>query len=253
MGGNRGPPLRDPRTLEDAFPGLRHGPGGAIFGLADNFLDLTGPGQALTTELAKAHAKILVRQIQALDLHYRNDALERGGFPSTAEGQANLINGLRLDRAKAFYKKGELRPLQLETLRFLQTRVDEEYRVGLDLLKAGRLPVRLSAQEAMGNYIDRQVRKQLRNFYQSHGISMARGESAQVNRRAYNSSESTYSLPDSQVGNIAFDVSLTAKSLSTPQIRRFFQSDFRPQAIVIVRPSQLGPNSTYVLTRPTGF
>jgi hypothetical protein len=38
-------PLRmdlDPMTLEQAFPALQNAPGGAVFAVADNLLDLSG-------------------------------------------------------------------------------------------------------------------------------------------------------------------------------------------------------------------
>lgn len=250
MRGNGGPPLLDPRTLEDAFPGLSRAPAGTIVGLADNFLDLAGPARAMTTELAKAHARLLVRQIRAMDPTYRLDILEPGGFPATAEGQTNLINQLRLDRAKAFYRRGELRPLQVETLRLLQREVDAAYARGLQELRAGRLDVRLSPQEALGNYVDRQVRTRLRGLYESMGISIEPRQHVQVNRRAPNTSDGSYTLPDSRVGRIAFDVSLEAKTLAKAQVRNFFRSDFQPSAVVIVRPSQLGQNNTYIITKP---
>ncbi len=198
MGGNGGPPLTDPRSLQQAFPDSNNAPGGAIIGLADNFLDLTGPAHALTTDLSKAFSGQLVDQIQALDPSYRLDVLDPGGFPSTSQGQTNLINNLLMDRAVAFYEtRGELRPLQAETLRFLQREVDAAYEIGQRELKAGRLPVRLSEQEALGNYVDARVRVRLRGLYNSNGISIERGQQVQVNRRAYNTPEGSYSIPDS--------------------------------------------------------
>jgi len=92
MGGNGGPPLYDPRTLEDAFPGLSRAPGGVVLSLADNFLDFTGPARAWTRELAVRHAKTLVQQIKALQPNYELNLLEPGGFPASADGQVNLIN-----------------------------------------------------------------------------------------------------------------------------------------------------------------
>jgi len=253
MGGNGGPPLYDPRTLEDAFPGLSRAPGGVVLSLADNFLDFTGPARAWTRELAVRHAKTLVQQIKALQPNYELNLLEPGGFPASADGQVNLINRLRFDRAKAFYGKGELRPLQIETLRFLQSKVDTAYEEGLRLLRSGRLPVRLSEREALGNFIDFRVRTELRAHYGSNGISIERGQSVQVNRRAHNVSERIYSVPDSRVGDVAFDVTLQEKSLANEQIRRFFRSDFQPISVVIVRPTQPGPRNTYVITRPKGL
>jgi len=47
-----------------------------------------------------------------------------------------------------------------------------------------------------------------------------------------------------------FYVTLSRKTMTTPQVRGFFNSDFKPDAVVIVRPSQLGPNSTYAISKP---
>jgi hypothetical protein len=252
MRGNGGPPLHDPKTLEQAFPGLRNAPAGAILGLADNILDLTGPAQRLTTDLSKATANRLVQEITSLDPTFRMEALEPGGFPSTSEGQANLIISLRLARAKAYYNKGELRPLQVETLRFLQRSVDAAYERGLRELKAGRLKIRLSEREALGNFVDRQVRQELRRFYENLGISVGKGQSVQVNGRANHLPEGSFSRPDSRVGRVAFDVTLTEKNLATAQIRNFFNTEFQPTTVVIVRPSNAGPRSIYIITTPKG-
>jgi len=72
-----------------------------------------------------------------------------------------------------------------------------------------------------------------------------------VNSREHDTSgaDRTYRIPDSRVGSIAFDVSITPKTLATPQVRGRFNTDFQPAAI-IVRPSALGQNSTYLITRP---
>lgn len=89
-----------------------------------------------------------------------------------------------------------------------------------------------------------------RNYYD---VNINRGQPVQVNRRAYDTSESssTYTIPDSRVGRIAIDVTLTRKTYTgTPQMRGFFNSDFKPTATVIIRPSQLGKGSTYVIKAP---
>lgn len=211
-----------------------------------------GPAQRLTMEISAAHAKDLIREIRSLDPTFRIETLEPGGFPSTTIGQTNLINRLRLERAKAYYNKGEVRPLQVETLRFLQRSVDATYDLGVIKLAAGQLRVRLSQHEALGNFIDTRVRREQRRLYNQLGISIEKGQLVQVNRRTYHVPEGSFSRPDSRVGNIAFDVSLTAKNLSTPQVRNFFRSDIQPSAVVIVRPSQLGPYSSYIITKPSG-
>lgn len=239
----------DPMTLHQVFPGLRSAPGGAIIAAADNFLDITGPASRLTASLTQDLSHALIGQIEAIDPNYRFESL---GSPSTIAGQVSQLNSLRFDRAAALYRvRGEARPLQVETLRFLQRRVDEAYAEGLRHLSAGRLDVRLSPREAIGNFVDRQVRRELRALYQQSGIDTRHGQ-IRVIGREYSSSgtDRTYRIPDARVGEIAFDVTLSRKLPSTPQVRGFFSSDFRPSAVVIVRPSQSGPNSTYIITRP---
>ena len=249
MGGNGGPPLNDPQTLEHVFPSARTAPGGAIIGLADNILDLSGPAHAITTELTMIYANRLEREIQSIYPSYIRPSAETDG-PATAEGQTNLINRLRLDRAKAYYRKGEFRPYQVETLRFIQKEVDAAYELGLKLLQSGRLAVHLSVELTLGNFVDGQVRNKLRKFHRANGIPTGRNDPTQVNSNAMNTPEGSYTRPDSRVGNVAFDVTLERKTPGTKQIRGFFNSDFKPVAVVIVRPRQLGWKSTYIITRP---
>ena len=106
---------------------------------------------------------------------------------------------LRFDRAAAFMRvKGELRPMQVETLRFVQASTDRAYERGLKLLKAGKLPIRLSEQEALGNYIDHEVRVKLRERYSWAKIDSAGAGPIRVNRREADSagSEPTFRRPD---------------------------------------------------------
>jgi hypothetical protein len=242
--------FQDPMTLEQAFPGLRTAPGGAIVAVADGFLDLTGPARAATTELSRLWTNQLEQEIQALDPNYRLDTF---GSPQTLQGQLNNIDLLRFQRAATYLRvKGDAKPLQGETLRLIQQSADVAYADGLKLLKARRLEPRLSNQEALGNYVDRQVRAALQRQYGRFGIDYSGAGPVRVNRREMNSSETdlTYRRPDARVGEIAFDVTLTAKTLKTPQVRGFFASDWRPSHVVIIRPSQLGNAHTYVISRP---
>ena len=141
---------------------------------------------------------------------------------------------------------------KVETRRFVQRRTDNAYEDGLSLLKAGRLSPRLSEQEALGNYIDRRVREELRERYARFGIDSAGKGPVRVNRREDDSSgtDTTYRRPDARVKDVAFDVTLTRKTLGTAQVRGFFSTDFRPSRVVIIRPRQLGANHTYVIARP---
>lgn len=242
--------LMRPMTLEPVFPGRAGAVAGAIINPIDDFFQMTGPAFELTAELTKDRSNQLISQIRKIDPNYRFDSL---GFPQTLDGMANQLNGLQRDRAAAFYRmRGEMRPLQVETLRFLQNRVDEAYKEGVRRLKQGRLNVRLSANEAVGNFIDQAARKSLRNFYKRLGISTKPGEPVRVNGREYETrgTDRTYRIPDARIGNVAFDMTLTRKTPAMPQVRGFFSADSKPEMVIIVRPSQLGPNHTYAIKGP---
>lgn len=153
----------DPMTLEQVFPGLRSAAPGITLALADNFFDFTGPSRDITTGLAEDMSKLIIRQIKAIDPSYKFESL---GAPQTFDGQMNELNALRFQRAAAFLrKKQELRPMQVETLRFMQKTADIAYAQGLTMLRAGRLKVVLSEQEALGNFVDREVRIALRESF----------------------------------------------------------------------------------------
>jgi hypothetical protein len=256
MRGNGGLPLNDPMTLDRVFPGASTiptavtSPARAIIGMADNIQDITGPSAALTTNLAIDHSNALIRQIRQVDPSFRHESLR---FPKTLDGQMNLIRQLRVERAVAFHRvRGELRPMQVEALRHMQEQADMAYREGVKQYDAGQLRVRLSREEAIGNFVDREVRHSLRRFYTQHGVEVSREGPLRIIGREYDSSGSdlTYRIPDARVGNIAFDVSLTRKTLATPQVRGFFNSDFKPNSVIIIRPRQLGADSTYATPRP---
>lgn len=248
--GSNASAFHDPMTLQQAVPNLEGRPGGAIIALADTLLDITGPAQELTAQMTRDWSNQLINQVRALDPEYRFDSL---GFPQTLEGQINQLNKLRSDRAATFLRvKAEVRPLQVETLRIVQGMTDRAYTRGLKLLRAGKLNIRLSPQEALGNFIDREVRIKLRDYYGQYGINAAGKGPVRVNRRENDSSDSElrFRRPDVRVGNIAYDVTLMLKTLKTPQVRGFFNTDFQPSHVVIIRPSQIGPDSSYIITRP---
>ena len=135
----------------------------------------------------------------------------------------------------------------------MQERANSAYDEAVTLYKAGRLKVRLSREEAIGNYIDGAVRRELRWRFGINRIDHSAGQPVRVVGREYDSSgtDRTFRIPDARVGKIAFDVTLTRKTLATPQVRGFFNGDFRPEAVIIVRPTQLGSKTTYLITRPT--
>lgn len=250
IGGNNGPPLNDPMTLEHVFPRTAGSPGGPLVAIADNILDLTGPAVRLTLDITIAHTNQLIAQIRRIDPNYRFESL---GFPQTVQGQVNQIRQLRVDRATAFYRmKGELRPMQVETLRHLQEQTDRAYEKGKALYNAGKLTVRLPREEAIGNFVDREVRQNLRDFFLQNRVQASKEGLFRVIGREYETTgtDRTYRIPDARVGNIAIDVTLTRKSLATPQVRGLLRADFKPEAVVIVRPTQLGPAHTYKILRP---
>ena len=239
-----------PMTLQTGFPGFAEAIGGSIVNAADQILEVTGPARDATMELTKNASNVLIDQIMKVDPHYRFDSL---GFPETIDGMNNQLDQLHRDRAAAFYRtRREVRPLQAETLRYLQSRVNKAYEEGVSLLRTGKLNVRLSPNEALGNYIDGRARRDLRTLYQWMGISIERGEPVQVNRRHFDTREndSTYRIPDARIGKVAFDVTLTRKTLASPQVRGFFNTDAEPEMVIIVRPRQLGPHHTYAIKSP---
>ena len=120
----------------------------------------------------------LIDQILEIDPSYNAPALAgQAGFPHTIEGRNNYLAGLRADLAAATYNiRGDIGPLQTETLRFLQGRVDVRYREGERMFSSGELDVHLGRNEAIGNYMDGAVRRDLQAFYSRHGVSYGRGQ-----------------------------------------------------------------------------
>lgn len=159
-----------------------------------------------------------------------------------------------MDRAVAIYRRtGNLGPLQLETFRFAQERANAAYSEGARLHSAGRLGVRLSREEAIGNHVDRAVRRAVRRRFAEYGIPTNTASTIRVNRREYISraSERTYRVPDIRVGNVALDITLARKMPGDAQVRDFFRADFAPVAVIIVRPRQVGGQRSYLINRPT--
>ena len=222
LGDNSGR-FHDPMTLDQTFPGLANAPAGSIIAVADPFLDLTGPGSQITSAMSLAYSQNLIAQIQAIDPSYRYDSL---GFPDTFDGQMREINDLRWDRAAAIYN-------------------------ALEAAKIGELPPAPTERMAIGNYIDKAVKSDFRDVLQVRNLTAPTGQIVRVSSREYDSSgdDLSYSIPDARVGDTAFDMTLSPKGPTTPQVRRFFNSDFRPNSVVIIRPRQLGANSTYIIKR----
>lgn len=242
--------FQDPMTIEQTFPGLQAAPGGAIIALADGVLQLTWAATALQVEIVQNWTRQVFSDIKAIDPGWNFDRL---GPTTTLHGQISQLKQLRFDRAAMLLRvRNHPSALQVETLRFLQERVDATYARGHKLVTANRLRIRLSTQKALGNFIDREVRRDLRLRYNAFGIRSDGPGPVRVNRREISSSgtETSFRRPDARVGQIAYDVTISNKTLKTAQVRGFFEADFRPEAVVIIRPRQLGPNHTYLIVRP---
>ncbi len=182
------------------------------------------------------------------------ELLPSGGIAGlTWQGRDNLINTLRMARAAAYCRvRGDVGRLQAETLRFLQDAVDAAYEEAVSADDAGRLQPRLSREEAIGNWMDARVRAELEEMFEEYDIPYGPRADVTVNNRDYETSENgrSYRLPDVRIWDVSFDWTLFPKTISTPQIRGFFRADSQPRAVIIIRPSQLGQDTTYLIPRP---
>lgn len=251
IGGNHPPP-------EELIPQrLQRSPAGVALQFLDNLLDITGPGDEANLQGTRLLQQDLLRSVHEIDPNYVYQSIEpQGGLAGMSwQGRLNVINVLRADLAGATYRaRGDIGPLQEVTLDFMQRAANAAYDECIGRSKLGELNARLPPQLAMGNCVDGEVRQQLHRFYNGLGLPTDLGSPIRVNRRAYDISDSppSYRVPDARVGNLAFDVSLEAKKPSKDQIRDIFSADFKPAGVVIVRPNQLGDNSSYVIWRRKG-
>lgn len=252
---SNGPP-EDFTRLEDIFPGLKDAPGlGIPLAPIDGFLGLSAFVDETDLEWTMEQYRALVAEIKQVDPSFVDaELLPPGGFAGlTWQERTNLINNLRMERAAAYYRmRGDVGPLQVETLRFLQDAVDAAYAEAVSEADASRLQPRLSREEAIGNWVDFEVRQQLKNTFASYGIPYGPGADVTINNRDYETSEDdvSYRIPDARLRDVSFDWTLVPKTISTPQIRGFFRADSQPRAVVIIRPSELGSNSVYVIPKP---
>lgn len=251
IGGNY-PPLDElipPRLLQS--------PAGPPIQFLDNLLGISWPGDEANLEWAELQMNGLLYQIRKADPNYVYQVIGPPGSLRAMSWDARLgvINGLRADLAAAIYRiKGDIKPLQEVTFEFMQRTTNSAYDDGVKKYDAGGLDESLSQEVAIGKYVDGFVRQQLNQFYNGLGVSTGPESVIRVNRRAYDSSNSpaTFRIPDARVGNLALDVSLEAKKPSKDQIQEFFSADFKPDGVVIVRPNQLGNNSSYIIWRRKG-
>jgi hypothetical protein len=256
---------KEPRFRGDNYPPLAEliprrllqSPAGPALEFLDNLLDISGTADEANLEAATVQLRNLLHAIHQVDPNYVHESIEPiGGLARMSwQERLNVTRGLQADLAAAIYRvRGDIRPLQEVTLDFMQRATNATYDEAVELYKAGKLNIRLSPGEAIGNYVDDAVRIRLGLFFDGLEIPTDPESAIRVNRRAYNSSGPgiSYRLPDVRVGNFAFDVSLRAKQRSDPQIRGFFNADFKPIGVVIVRPNQLSNTSSYIIWRTEG-
>jgi hypothetical protein len=224
----------------------------------DEFLGFRDAADHANLDATLGQYYSLIAQIKAVDPKYVDQQLlPSGGIAGLPwKGRNNLIDSLLMQRAVTFYKiRGDVGPLQVETLRFLQGEVDNAYTEGEEAFNNGKLRTRISREEAIGNYIDKSVRYLLRREFINYGLSFGRGAEITINNRDYGTppEDESFTIPDARIRDVSFDWTLTLKTVSTPQIRGFFGASSLPRAVVIVRPSQLGQNATYLIPRPAAL
>ncbi len=251
---SNGPP-DDYTRLEDVFPGLSDAPGLAIpLAPIDGFLGVSALADEANLEATMAQYRQLVADIKRVNPSFVDqELLPPGGIAGLSwQGRANVVNSLRMQRAAAYYRVlGDVGSLQVETLRFLQDAVDAAYANAVSAADAGRLQPRLSRQQAIGDSVDREVRQEFKRMFTSYLIPYGPGEDVTINNRDYETSESgqNYRVPDARLEDVAFDWTLSLKTISSAQIRGFFRADSQPRAVIIIRPSEFG--GAYLLPRPT--
>lgn len=250
---SNGPPP-DFTILEDVFPQLKEAPAlGAALAPVANFLGVTGAADEANLEATMGQYRALINQIKQVDPSFVDNVLlpAEGITGLTWEGRNNLIDNLRMERAVAYYRmRGDIRPLQLEMLRYLQKTVDSAYDQAVSMADAGLLNPKLSRERAIGIAMDGIVRDKLDDMLSSYSIPYGPGADILVNNRDYEANGQDYRVPDARVGDISYDWTLWQKTISSAQIRGFFRADSRPRGVIIIRPTQLGTGGAYLIPRP---
>jgi hypothetical protein len=244
---------RDFKTLEDVFPGLKHAVLHAVLAPIDGFLGASEVADEANLEATMGQYRALIKEIKGVDPSFVDEELlpADGIADLSGEARANLINNLRMRLAAAYYRmRGDVGPLQVETLRFLQDSVGAAYQDAVSLYDAGNLQPYLSRNEAIGNYIDREVRSNVKRMFAYNDIPYGPRSDVTINNRDYQSS-GDYRIPDVRLRDVSFDWTLTEKTINTPQISDYFRTESQVRAVIVIRPSQLGRDATYLIPRDT--
>jgi hypothetical protein len=249
-------PPPEVRTLEDIFPGLRANSAAEILlAPVDAFVGFSEAADAANLEATMGQYKTLVEEIKRLDPSFSDqELLPEGGIAGLSwQGRTNLIDSLRMKLAVEYYlKNGDIRPLQGETLMFLRNAVDKAYDEAVKKADADELRIRLSREEAVGNFVDAAVRKELKETYSWSGVAFGPGQDITINNRANETTDEgvRYRIPDARLGDVFYDWTLEAKTPTYTQIQGYFRADSQPSAVIIIRPSEFGPDEIYLIRRP---
>lgn len=138
-----------------------------------------------------------------------------------------------------------------------QRAADRAYDRGIALIQEKTLEVAPGKfATVLGNYIDEQVRLELRAFAKSEQISdtIASKEWA-IKRRLKSQSSPQIGIPDGRIGlNLFHDTTLAPKDGRTEQLQKWnslSQLNGRQVNFLIVRPSQMPGGGSYVIPRAT--
>lgn len=235
-------------TILDLFPEIASARPGTIVNARQGGIQRSWGEVVESRYSTRALADGILLEIYSIDPNYAIEAPTDADLatPDTRSAYLNRLSAMRA--AVHFREYGDVTLLQAETALFLQARVDQAYAEAERLYGARRLRVRLSRGEAVGNSMDRQVHRALPEFYANLGVDL--GGQVRVNQREYNRSDETYRIPDARVGPTHIDWTIRRKGPRNKQIVGFFMSDSAPTLVLIFRPSQLGDNSSYAITRP---
>lgn len=249
--GSNGPPPDEVTSLKQVFPGFEPGVTAAILAPVDGVLGFSALADEANLEATMAAYRRLTAEIKEVDPSFVDaELLPEGGIAGLSfEGRNSLIDHLLMTRASAYYRlRGDAGRLQVETLRFLQKSVDGAYTKAIEEYDAGRYNPRLPRDVAVGQHMDGNVRRGLKELFSMYKIPYGPGTEIIVNNRDHNSRPPvSYRVPDLRIRDVTYDWSLTRKTAGSRQIRGFFAADARPRATVIIRPSQRG--ATYLLPR----
>ena len=221
-------PSPEVRTLEDIFPGLRASSAAEILlAPVDAFVGFSEAADAANLEATMGQYNALAEEIKHLDPSFADEELlPEGGIAGLSwQGRTNLIDGLRMKLAALYYtKNGDIGPLQGETLMFLKDAVDRAYDEAVKKADVDQLRIRLSREEAIGNFVDMKVRRELRDLFSWNRVPYGVGQNITINNRANETTDDglRYRIPDARLGNVFYDWTLEPKTPSYAQIRGYF-------------------------------